>query len=113
MTPRNWRKIKDRLAEMDGAELRGRIRQELAKRQDGLFSHVGSNFSEGPRYPNRAGAGKFFFGADSVPEILTLLQQRIPGRTEEIIKQADKICRHRFDLLGYEDLDFGSPIDWH
>jgi hypothetical protein len=113
MTPRNWRKIKDRLAEMDGAELRDRIRQELAKRQDGLFSHVGYNFSEGPRYPNRAGAGKFFFGADSVPEILTLLQQRIPGRTEEIIKQADKICRHRFDLLGYEDLEYGSPIDWH
>jgi hypothetical protein len=26
---------------------------------------------------------------------------------------AEKICRHRFDLLGYEDLDFGTPIDWH
>jgi hypothetical protein len=26
---------------------------------------------------------------------------------------AEKICRHRFDLLGYADLDFGSPIDWH
>jgi len=25
----------------------------------------------------------------------------------------EKICRHRFDLLGYQDLDFGSPIDWH
>ena len=26
---------------------------------------------------------------------------------------AEKICRHRFDLLGYTDLDFGSPVDWH
>jgi hypothetical protein len=26
---------------------------------------------------------------------------------------AEKICQHRFDLLGYKDLDFGSPIDWH
>jgi heparinase II/III-like protein len=26
---------------------------------------------------------------------------------------AEKIRRHRFDLLGYEDLDFGTPIDWH
>jgi len=26
---------------------------------------------------------------------------------------AAKICAHRFDLLGYENLDFGSPIDWH
>jgi hypothetical protein len=26
---------------------------------------------------------------------------------------AEKIRRHRFDLLGYKDLDFGTPIDWH
>ena len=26
---------------------------------------------------------------------------------------AEKICQHRFDLLGYQDLDFGTPIDWH
>jgi len=26
---------------------------------------------------------------------------------------AEKICRGRFDLLGYRDLDFGLPIDWH
>jgi hypothetical protein len=29
------------------------------------------------------------------------------------LDQAEKISRHRFDLLGYRDLDFGSPIDWH
>jgi hypothetical protein len=32
-----------------------------------------------------------------------------PGSLDE----AEKILRHRFDLLGYKDLDFGSPIDWH
>ena len=29
------------------------------------------------------------------------------------LDQAEKICQHRFDLLGYKDLDFGTPIDWH
>ncbi len=29
------------------------------------------------------------------------------------LDQAEKICRHRFDLLGYQDLDFGTPLDWH
>jgi len=29
------------------------------------------------------------------------------------LDQAEKICEHRFDLLGYKDLDFGTPIDWH
>jgi hypothetical protein len=27
--------------------------------------------------------------------------------------QVEKLRQHRFDLLGYQDLDFGSPIDWH
>ncbi len=29
------------------------------------------------------------------------------------LEQAEKIRRGRFDLLGYRNLDFGSPIDWH
>jgi len=29
------------------------------------------------------------------------------------LPEAENICLHRFDLLGYKDLDFGSPIDWH
>jgi len=29
------------------------------------------------------------------------------------LEQAEKIHQHRFDLLGYKDLDFGTPIDWH
>ena len=30
-----------------------------------------------------------------------------------LVQQAERICWHRFDLLGYEGLDFGFPIDWH
>jgi|HubBroStandDraft_1064217.scaffolds.fasta_scaffold04321_3 hypothetical protein len=29
------------------------------------------------------------------------------------LDEAERICQHRFDLLGYKDLDFGTPIDWH
>ena len=29
------------------------------------------------------------------------------------LPQAEKLRRRRFDLLGYTDLDFGNPIDWH
>jgi len=31
----------------------------------------------------------------------------------ESFDDAERICQHRFDLLGYKDLDFGTPIDWH
>ena len=41
------------------------------------------------------------------------MRQRLPRQIEEIVHRAEKICRHQFDLLGYENLDYGSPIDWH
>jgi hypothetical protein len=44
---------------------------------------------------------------------LALLRQRLPAQAEQIVCQAEKICQHHIDLLGYEDLDYGSVIDWH
>jgi hypothetical protein len=36
-----------------------------------------------------------------------------PDPPPSSLVQAEKLCQHRFDLLGYTDLDFGTPIDWH
>ena len=50
----------------------------------------------------------------SLPADPVFAHPRLPGsrrRTHSI--KAEKICKHRFDLLGYKDLDFGTPIDWH
>ena len=30
-----------------------------------------------------------------------------------IVEQADRICEGKFDLLGFTNLSFGDPIDWH
>jgi hypothetical protein len=113
MKLRSWREIKDRLAGMDRAELHDRVRQEFAKRQDGLLSRAGYGFARYSGNSTPVKAGNFLFSEDSVEAILALLRQRLPGRVEEIVDQAEKICRHRFDLLGYEDLDYGGSIDWH
>jgi Heparinase II/III-like protein/Heparinase II/III N-terminus len=113
MKPRNWREIRKRLAGMDRAELGDRLRQELARRQDGFLAHLGYGFARDSRRLTPIKPGNFFFSADSVEAILALLRQRLPSRVEEIVNQAEKICSHRFDLLGYENLDYGSPIDWH
>ena len=113
MRLKNWRQIGERLARMDRAELRHCVRRELAKRQDRLLSLMGFDFTRNARNSAGSKGGNFFFGPESVDPILALLRQRLPGQAEQIVKQAEKICRHRFDLLGYEDLDYGSPIDWH
>jgi hypothetical protein len=107
-----WRQTAQRLARMDRAELRGRLHQEFAKREDALLGQLGFSFGRDQRQPAPA-QGNFFCAGDSLASLLALLQQRIPGYAEGILKKADRICQHRFDLLGYADLSYGSPIDWH
>ncbi len=98
---------------MDREELRNRVRQELSKRQDDILSRVGFDFAGNSRRSLTVAPGVFFFGADSIGPILAILRQRLPEQTKQIIRRAEKICQHRFDLLGYENLDYGSAIDWH
>jgi len=45
--------------------------------------------------------------------MVELLRERLQNQASQIVNQAERICRLRFDLLGYKDLDFGDPIDWH
>jgi len=40
------------------------------------------------------------------------LRTHPPQEADGIIYEAIEICRHRFDLLGYEELDYGPNIDW-
>ena len=113
MRLRDWRQLKDRLARMNRDELRDRVRQEVNKRQDRLLSSLEFDFTSPLQGLSLLKQGGFFFSSDSIGPVLDLLRQRLPGQVEQIIRQADEICRHRFDLLGYEGLDFGDPIDWH
>jgi hypothetical protein len=98
---------------MDREELRDRARQEISKRRDRLLSSLEFDFISPLHGLNSLKPGGFFFSPDSIGPVLHLLRERLPGQVEQIIRQAEKISRHRFDLLGYEDLDFGNPIDWH
>jgi hypothetical protein len=107
-----WRQIGRRLAQMDRAELRDRLRQEFAKRQDAALVWFASDFGRSSR-DHAAGKANFFFSADSLDSILALLRQRLPGQAERIVQQAEQIRQHRFDLLGYSSLDYSGDIDWH
>jgi hypothetical protein len=48
--------------------------------------------------------------SDETPRIV---QERAPEAVARMLAVADAACEGRFDLLGYRDLDFGRPIDWH
>ncbi|MGH9530164.1 MAG: heparinase II/III family protein, partial [Terriglobales bacterium] len=102
-----------RIAQMGWDERRTRAAQEINKRVDlilyraGVPSH-GNGLSKAN--PSR---GNFFFSQTELPDLLSLFKQKMSAEVDGIVREADDICRHRFHLLGYEDLDYGAEIDWH
>ncbi len=56
---------------------------------------------------------KFFSSFVDPAETVAELRNRWPEGEAGLIAAADQILTGRFDLLGYRDLQFGDPINWH
>src|SRR4051794_5671096 len=105
-----WRKVQG----MSREELLVRSRQEAGKRADEILSRAGYDFaSRVSRISEEARSAHFFFEPGQVPSIVSALSTRLPEQVEQIVSRANRICERRFDLLGFENLDFGKEIDWH
>jgi len=103
-----------RLQGMSRQEILSRSKLELAKRTDELLSRVGYDFSGhvGVR-EGQVRAPRFFFAQEEIPSVISTLTARLPQEVEQIVVRANRICKHRFDLLGFDNLDSGTQIDWH
>src|SRR5437016_12509386 len=101
-----------RLRSMTGDEIVDRVRQHVMSRLDFQRFKYGKNVVAPPVLIRPEKPGRFFFAPKDVPELCSLLRERMPGQVTEIIAQAEKIRAKRFDLLGYENLAYGSRIDW-
>ncbi|HEX6736741.1 MAG TPA: heparinase II/III family protein, partial [Vicinamibacteria bacterium] len=96
----------ERLRQMSLGELALRGRQEASKWLD----RVGP----APRPPRAAPAAPAPASL-LAPEagIAALVAARWPETAAALVAAADRVLAGRFDLLGYRDLSFGDPIDWH
>jgi glycosyltransferase involved in cell wall biosynthesis len=103
----------DRLASMSPEELAVRLRQFATARFDWLRYKLGIDFYQEAWSRNLTGRPRFFFSPETVSAICSLLQQRFPTEAEQIVERAKRICHHHFDLLGYENVNYGEEIDWH
>src|SRR5579862_7729074 len=108
-----WRVRLDRLASMDRRELLDRLRQYSTARMDLLWFRKGADSDSGPALAHHETLGRFFFAPEDVPALCAELKQVLPSQADHIVLQAEKICVHRFDLLGYKNLDYGAEIRWH
>ncbi len=110
MAIREWSRLPSRLARLTWNELRVRGAQALHKRADYLLSRIDGSLLRPGAAPGAL--GRFFFDANGCDAVLRWLRSR-PDLVSSIVSRAERICRHQFDLLGYEGLDYGKDIDWH
>src|SRR5260370_26259420 len=113
MPSKRWAGFVQALLAMDRDEFLYRSRQEFSKRWDTLLYRMGFDLARGAGEASRTAPVRFFFAPESVDAMVELLRRTLPNQGSQIVSQAEKICRQRFDLLGFENLDFGDPIDWH
>jgi hypothetical protein len=59
------------------------------------------------------GTPRRFFAGAAEEGLVDLLRERFPDDCAATLTAAQRVLDGRFDLLGYHDLDFGTPPDWH
>lgn len=98
---------------MNWDEFRTRVGQELGKRAEYVAYRAGLIRSPELNSQTAFSGGDFFFSAAEVRQRVSLLKEFLPDSIEQTITEANEIMQHRFRLLGYQDLNYGSSVDWH
>ena len=113
LTSLPWVERCKRLTEMGWDEIRVRAHQAFAKRYDLAMYRMGIPITKCASRCRPEHSGRFFFGKNELPAILTWLREQLQEAVDGIVERAEQICQHRFDLLGHEGVDYGPEIDWH
>jgi hypothetical protein len=132
-----------KLRSKDLEEVKVRGKQELSKLGERLLGSGAAEMSDGallnaisPSSRNGSGEGtsllilerihsfatgvcvsseaQTFFPSLARPEeIAAVMARRFPAARRALIERANRAIAGRFDLLGFHNISFGSPIDWH
>jgi hypothetical protein len=102
-----------RLSRLTWDEIWTRLGQEVGKRAEYACYRAGLLRSPVGLPLGTRASGNFFFSPDQIPARAELLKRHLPSIVEQTVAEANEILQHHFRLLGYQDLDYGSEIDWH
>lgn len=96
-------------------ELLFRARQFLWNTKDRLLFDLGNDLHDAHKKKEESSQGIFFFDSNVHENTISRYCEISFEYRDGIIEEADKICKHQFDLLGYKNLRFGNEtsINWH
>jgi len=58
------------------------------------------------------GRAQFFISDKDIPRLLCVISEKFPRSLTRAKESADRICDHKFDLLGSGEKALGAEIDW-
>lgn len=58
-------------------------------------------------------ASRFPLNPATLPTLAEAVSSRFPDARASAMDRAERMLRGRYDILGYEDVPFGTPPDWH
>lgn len=58
-------------------------------------------------------APRFYFNPSQQNEYANLVKYHFPDWVEKACKRANQLCNHRFQLLGFDEINLGKEINWH
>ena len=113
-TQSKWARRLTKLRSMSKDEVVDRVSQQVHARVDAYRSSRGYDFTAvAPHEVLTEPRGRFFFSRAEAPALAEMWKLRYPSMAAAIVANAERILQHHFDLLGYENLDYGRQIDWH
>src|SRR6185369_15445007 len=58
-------------------------------------------------------ARRFYLSTHSREDIAAFVAETFPGWIDQAVYDAEQLCEHRINLLGFPDLRLGRDINWH
>jgi hypothetical protein len=118
-----WAEVRYRLREAmlrAFESVKSRYRTRVTSDQDFLDRLPIASFGAGKDaaflgYLRRAMAERFYLPTDESgrDELTMLFWHSFPDKSSLLALEAERLCRHRFEILGLGEADCGADIDWH
>src|SRR5687768_13218467 len=113
-----------KLRAMQRDEVVHRLRERVYREADRIrhYTGFGDNDPEFERlvaghgslkqYLRQGPARRFYASTQNRDEVSTLFEHHFPAWCDRALTEADRLCSHRIDLLGFTDVPLGPEINW-